>query len=124
MNSLDNILQDIVDIFNLENVELVRLSGLTLREKKVDINITPQYINQIIMILNKKNAIHYSKIVFCPHCKEIFYLIKDVENNTDKICDTCKRKFNINSLVTLHSILDVENIIDIKTMNINAKNIK
>lgn len=122
MNVLDDILKDIIEIFNLENVvELVRLSGLTLREKKIDYNITPQLLNKIIMHLNKREIIHYSKIVYCPHCKEIFYLIKDIENNNDKICDTCGMKFNINTLNTLHTENDVDKVIDINTLNINEK---
>lgn len=115
---MDNILQDIVEIFNNEQVELVRLSGLTIREKKKDGHINGSILNRIITQLKKRNAIHYSKIIYCPHCKEIFYLIKDIEG--DKICDTCTRKFNINSLNIINEI-NVDNIINLDTINVNLK---
>ena len=58
---LDLILSDIVEIFNMEKVELVRLSGLTLREKKIDFNISGEFLNKIIAQLKKRNAINYNK---------------------------------------------------------------
>jgi len=119
MNNLDVVLQDIVEIFNLDKVELVRLSGLTLREKKIDVNLTGEVLNRIIAQLKRRNVINYTKIVYCPHCKEIFYLIKDIDGI--KKCDTCNRKFNINSFNIINEY-EVNNIINLNTLSINKKN--
>jgi hypothetical protein len=108
--TLDEILRDIIEIFNLEEAKLVRLSGLTLREKRVFYDITPQLLVRIINKLKKENVIHFSKIIYCPHCKEVFYLIEDV--NDEKVCDTCGRKFTVSSMNILNEY-EVEGIVDI-----------
>ena len=110
---LDLILSDIVEIFNMEKVELVRLSGLTLTEKKIDFNISGEFWNKIIAQLKKRNAINYNKIVYCPHCKEIFYLKKEIKDT--KICDTCKNIFSINSFNIINEN-QVDNIINLNTL--------
>lgn len=115
---MDHIIEDIVNLFNLEGVKLIRLSGLTIREKKIDSNISPDILNRIINQLNKRNAIHFSKIVFCPHCKEIFYLLEDV--NGTKTCDTCKSIFDVNSFTSI-SPYEVNNIINLDTLKINKE---
>lgn len=115
---LDLILQDIVEIFNMEKVELVRLSGLTLREKKIDFNITGEVLNKIISQLKKRNAINYNKIIYCPHCKEIFYLKNKVDGT--KTCDTCKNIFNINSFNIINEF-QVDSIINLNTLEINKR---
>ena len=110
---MDNIIQDIFEIFNLPDVQLVRLSGLTLREKKIDVNISPQSINRIIFQLKKRNAINFNFIIYCPFCKEIFYIISnDIKIKSTKICDTCSSTFYISSINSLNSIEDVENILN------------
>jgi hypothetical protein len=121
---LDKILTDIIDIFNLKEAKLVRLSGLTLRERKMFYDITPQLLIRIINKLKKENVIHFSKIVYCPHCKEVFYLIEDV--NGEKVCDTCGRKFNVSKLNTLNEY-EVEGIVDVlmdNAGNLQQKNLK
>ena len=115
---LDLILSDIVEIFNMEKVELVRLSGLTLREKKIDFNISGEFLNKIIAQLKKRNAINYNKIVYCPHFKEIFYLKKEIKDT--KICDTCKNIFSINSFNIINEN-QVDNIINLNTLKINER---
>lgn len=108
MNSLDFILQDIVEIFNLQEVELVRLSGLLARQQRIEHEITPQWLHIAINKLKKENVINYSVSCFCPHCKEIFYIKTPIVQHT---CDTCGIKFNINflNLITNNNIDPIVN---------------
>lgn len=112
MNSLDFILQDIVEIFNLPEVELVRLSGLLARQQRIDSNIPAEWLHIAIRKLKKEKAIYYSVNCFCPHCKEIFYIKTPVVKHT---CDTCGIEFDINvlNLITdnnIQPIIQSENL--------------
>jgi len=89
---LDSMMHDIVDIFNLEGVELVRLSGLFMRERQIsnDENLTPEMLDKIIHKLQKAGIIHYEYILYCPHCYEVTYQVKKQDNPYKaKRCDTC-----------------------------------
>ncbi len=108
MNSLDFILNDIVEIFNMPEVELVRLSGLFARQKKIDSNIPINWLHIAINKLKKEKVIDYTVCAFCPHCKEIFYFKNAVSKHK---CDTCGIEFNINilNLITNNNIQDIIN---------------
>ena len=99
----NRVLTDIIDIFNLKGVELVRLSGLYHRQKLIDDTITPQILHIIINKFRDSNIIKYETCCFCPHCHEIFYL-KNKE--TEHRCDTCGMMFTINitNLITGRNI--------------------
>jgi len=89
---IDSMMHDIVDIFNLEGVELVRLSGLFMRERQIsnDNNLTPEMLDKIVHKLKKAGIIHYEYILYCPHCYEITYQVKKQDNPYKaKRCDTC-----------------------------------
>lgn len=90
---LDSMMKDIIDIFTLDGVELVRLSGLFLREQKISNykSLSPDELDKIIHKLKRNKLINYQYILYCPHCQEISYQIKHLENPfSAKICDTCK----------------------------------
>lgn len=89
---LDTMIRDIIDVFKLDGVELVRLSGLFLRERKISNyhDLKPDELDRIIHKLKDNKIIDYQYILYCPHCNEISYQIKKQENPYKaKICDTC-----------------------------------
>ena len=92
---LDSMMRDIIDIFNLEGVELVRLSGLLRRELRIS-NCTvldETSIKRAIQKLRQEGIIHYHYVMKCPHCHEISYQVVD-RNPTDlKVCDTCGQMY-------------------------------
>jgi len=87
---IDTMMTDIVTIFNMEGVELVRLSGLYTRENKFT-KIMPEELDKIIHKLKKASIIDYKYILYCPHCADVMYIIKPPTNPfSPKVCDTCK----------------------------------
>ena len=106
---LDSMMKDIIDIFNLEGVELVRLSGLLRRESKISNCqvLDEQLLKRIIQKLRLQNIIKYRYVMKCPHCQEVSYQITE-RNPTDlKICDTCGQMYIPTKGV---SLFDLENI--------------
>lgn len=100
----DTIIQDIVDIFKLDKVELVRLSGLVKRE-----HLDAVSLHLIIYKLKQANVIDYKISCYCPHCREIFYLKKEEKEHR---CDTCGLMFDIN-LLNIINEKDISKIINI-----------
>lgn len=97
-NRLDEMMKDIIDIFmTLEGVELVRLSGITRRSKKISgmDDLNEETLDKIIRKLKENNIIYYQFITHCPHCGETSYQIKDYDITKPKLCDTCKTMFNL-----------------------------
>ncbi len=87
--SMDQMINDVIDIFKSKEVELVRLSGLTNREARIaNIDINKEIMDNIIHKLKFAGVINYEYITICPHCGEVSYQIKPIETN-GKICDTC-----------------------------------
>ena len=89
---LDSMMRDIISIFNLEGVELVRLSGLFLRERQIANynDLTPVQLDKIVRKLNKAGVIHYRYILYCPQCNDVTYQIAERKNPFEaKVCDTC-----------------------------------
>ncbi|MFW6008205.1 MAG: hypothetical protein ACOCP8_02965 [archaeon] len=88
---MDKIIEDIIDIFNLKGVELVRLSGLTNRERKLSglQDLSPKNIDNIIKKLKKGGVLNYEFIMVCPRCDEMSYQIKQRDITKLKKCDTC-----------------------------------
>lgn len=102
---LDAIIQDIIDIFSLEGVELVRLSGLLNREQKILENLTSEALNNIITKLRTNGIIQYKFTTHCPHCQEISYQIVELDLMKIKTCDTCKTFYHLISGITLKEII-------------------
>lgn len=89
---LDSMMKDIIDIFNLDGVELVRLSGLLKREISISNyqSLDKDMLDRIIHKLKAQKIINYLYILKCPYCGEISYQIKERKRlNEAKICDTC-----------------------------------
>ena len=89
---LDSMMKDIIDIFNLEGVELVRLSGLLRRELNISNcqSLDADMLDRIIHKLKAQKIINYLYILKCPYCGETSYQIKERERiNQVKTCDTC-----------------------------------
>ena len=91
---MDAIIEDIITIFTkVEGVELVRLSGMTLRARKISgkNDIPPETIDSIIRKLNTHNILKFNYITKCPHCGEISYIVKSEEEalKKPKLCDSC-----------------------------------
>ena len=99
-NGMDKIIETIIYIFNLEGVELVRMSGLTKHLNKIK-SISTNDIELIISKLNNQEIIKYEYIYICPHCNEKSYIIIPKEDNHVKICDTCKGIYMLENLKTL-----------------------
>lgn len=108
--NMDAMIEDIIDIFKLEGVELVRLSGMTRRARRIakKSDIPFQAIDNIIRKLNNHNIIKFDYITKCPHCGEISYIIKYKEDflQKPKLCDTCSTFFNLLENDTLEIIKD------------------
>ena len=93
---MDNMLNDIVDIFTqVQGVELVRLHGLTRRAQRISnmSGIDEFTLNNILNKMKKQGIINWRYSYQCPQCGETYYQIKDVPNDTLKICDTCQHMF-------------------------------
>lgn len=96
----DQILECVVEIFNMEGVELVRLNGLTNYINNHIANISIQDVKIIIKKLNGAGIINYEYELLCPHCKEVSYIIKPI-NGLSKICDTCTNIYTIQLNTTM-----------------------
>lgn len=104
---LDSMMKDIVDIFNMEGVELVRLSGLFLRERNISNyhDLKPNELDDIIHKLQNAGVIHYQYILYCPHCSEIIYQVKKQINPFKaKRCDTCGQIFIPQREISLYEL--------------------
>lgn len=86
---MDSVIGKIVEIFNMEEVELVRLNGLTNYINQHISNITTNDVKMIIQKLNQANVINYKYEIVCPQCKETSYIIIE-KTKGFKTCDTCK----------------------------------
>lgn len=95
--SMDAMLDDIVEIFTkVEGVELVRLSGMTNRARRISgkFDLPSQSLDNIIRKLYNAQIINFAYITKCPHCGETSYQIKgEVEKIKAKLCDTCQTLF-------------------------------
>lgn len=86
---LDKTLNEIVDIFSLDGVELVRVSGLCRM-----FQLPPATIETILKRLSDSLIVKYDYKIICPHCGEISYVVKPRSELIDgKLCDTCDNKY-------------------------------
>ncbi len=101
--NVDIVIEDIIDIFsNIDGVELVRLSGLTNRAKKLSgIDFAKNDIEIILNKLKSNGIINYKYITICPHCEEKSYQIVDIDISKPKICDSCKIIYQLFNGTTL-----------------------
>lgn len=90
----DQVIGTVVEIFNLEGVELVRLNGLVRYINNHIGPVTTEDVNIIIKKLNQANIIDYKYELVCPHCGEHSFIIVD-KDGMNKICDTCKGIYTI-----------------------------
>lgn len=90
---IDNMIKEIIDIFKLEGVQLVRLSGMTKRVRNITNkqDIPVDIVHNIIIKLKNGGVIDYKHITRCPHCGETSYqvLYEDDFITKPKLCDTC-----------------------------------
>lgn len=108
-HAMDKMIEDIVDIFNnVEGVHLVRLSGMTMRARKVSgkNDIPPEAIDAIIRKLRAAGIIKFDYIVKCPHCGEISYTIIYNEDfkQKPKLCDSCSSLYALLEGSTLENL--------------------
>lgn len=91
--NIDKMLEEIIEIFKLEGVKLVRLSGMTKWCKKISgkNDLPKQAVDNIIRKMNINGIIKYNHIINCPHCGETSYVIEfeDDYKQKPKLCDTC-----------------------------------
>ncbi|MNM41330.1 hypothetical protein D3C81_521460 [compost metagenome] len=99
---MDRLIEEMIDIFKLEGVKLVRLSGLTRKAQsmtgKKDLNANA--IHSIVLKLHDANVVNYNCILNCPHCGETSYCIEDF-NNQIKLCDTCNTIYHLSEGITM-----------------------
>ena len=89
---MENLIQDIISIFtNTDGVELVRLSGLTKRARRItDFTELPDdAVDSILHKLKDNGIISWEYITRCPYCNEKSYILKPLGVDM-KICDSCK----------------------------------
>jgi len=107
---LDSMMRDIIDIFNTEGVELVRLSGLYVRERYISNykDLQPDVLDDIVHKLKNANAIDYKYILYCPQCAEVSYIVKPKDENpyAMKTCDTCGTMYIPQKEVSLYEYED------------------
>ncbi|AEO93688.1 gp430 [Bacillus phage G] len=96
---LDRMFEEIISIFKLEGVDLVRLSGLTKWCKKhTGRNDIPAHsVDSIIRKMQNNNVIQFDYVIKCPHCGETSYIINHKEDflNKPKLCDTCSAFYTL-----------------------------
>lgn len=90
----DKVIETIIEIFNLEGVELIRLNGLTRYINNHISSISTEDVDIIIKKLNQANIIDYNYELYCPHCGERSFIIVD-KDGMNKICDTCNGIYTI-----------------------------
>jgi hypothetical protein len=94
---LDSMLAEIVDIFHLDGVELVRLNGLARHLQNTTGNVIDmQTLANVIQKLYMAHVIDYQYVMGCPHCGEVIYQIIERDVTLPKLCDTCKTMFALN----------------------------
>lgn len=106
---MDAMIQDIIDIFtNVEGVELVRLSGMASRARRISgkNDIPDVAIDNIIRKLYVSNVIDIKYITKCPHCSEISYctVLKENWKEKPRLCDTCSTMYVLLENSTLESL--------------------
>lgn len=101
---VDAMMHDIIDIFNLDGVDLVRLSGLHRREVCVsgDDRLSPDVVNAIVNKLRAAKVIKFRYTMHCPTCGEVTYQIAERGASEVKLCDTCQ------TLYTPVGVVDVD----------------
>ena len=107
---LDSMMKDIIDIFNLEGVELVRLSGLLKRELRIsNCHVLDETImKRAIQKMRQEGIIDYRYVMKCPHCQEVSYQITE-RNPTDlKVCDTCGQMYVPTKGISLFDLRDCD----------------
>jgi predicted Zn-ribbon and HTH transcriptional regulator len=95
---MDRMINDIIEIFTkVDGVQLVRLSGLTKREKRIStmINLTPEMVDLVVKKLKLSGVINYHYTMICPFCKEVSYQVIDQDINKPKLCDTCNTMYSL-----------------------------
>lgn len=95
--SLDKMFEEIIEIFKLEGVELVRLSGMTnwCRKTSGKNDIPHQAVDSVIRKMRSNNVIEFDYITKCQHCGETSYIVKPKEDflRKPKMCDSCNTFF-------------------------------
>lgn len=95
--TLDKMLNEIIEIFHMEGVELVRLNGLAKFLLKTTGNlIDKQILANVIQKMFFEHIIDYQYVMGCPHCGEVIYQIKERDITLPKLCDTCNTMFALN----------------------------
>lgn len=107
---LDSMMRDIIDIFHTDGVELVRLSGLYVREKYISNykDLQPDELDNIVHKLKNAKAIDYKYILYCPSCAEVSYIVKPKDDNPYKAkqCDTCDSVYIPQKEISLYEYED------------------
>lgn len=101
---MEAMLSDIVDIFkNIDGVELVRLSGLTKRAKRITgiSDINESIIDNILHKMRDAGVITWEYTMKCPHCGEISYQITERDVNKPKLCDSCGTIYKLTENVNM-----------------------
>lgn len=87
---LDALLRELVEIFNLEGVELVRLSGLHRHAVGLGARITPEQLERTVAKFRAAGLIAWRYALHCPHCGELSWQVVPREDlRAAKLCDTC-----------------------------------
>lgn len=101
---MEEMLADIIDIFTkVEGVELVRLSGLTARAKRITgfNDLSESAIDNILHKIRDNGIITWEYEMKCPHCGEISYQITERDANKPKLCDSCGTIYKLTETVTM-----------------------
>ena len=102
---LDKLLGEIVEIFNLDGVELVRLSGLKRHAANMNVQVDDDVLRSTITKLRAAGIIHWRYALTCPHCGELSWqVVPRPELRTIKQCDTCATLYVPEPGVTLTQI--------------------
>lgn len=90
MQSLDRFLREVVEIFNLEGVELVRLSGLHRHARAMGADVDPETVARIVDKFRAAGVIRWRYALRCPHCGELSWQVVPRDGlRQPKLCDTC-----------------------------------
>lgn len=101
---MEEMIEDIIDIFTkVDGVELVRLSGLTKRAKRITgfNDLSESVIDNILHKLRDVGVVTWEYRMLCPHCGEISYQVTARDSNKPKLCDSCGTIYKLTEHATI-----------------------
>ncbi len=110
--ALDKFLNELIEIFTLEGVEYVRLTGLHKHMANMGVQMDKDMLIRTVGKFRAAGAIAWQYALVCPHCGERFWQVTPRDTLQQiKQCDNCQQLFIPEPGTTL---VDVDPVLRLK----------